>query len=312
MTLTIIVPVFNEELAMPIFFEEFKKASTALPKVAMTVLFVNDGSSDTTLEVAKDLSKKDNRIKYISLSRNFGKEAAMLAGLKAAKTDLVAIMDVDGQDPFSMLVEMVEELKNDENLDVVGSRRVSRKGEPPIRSLCAKIFYKMIQKISHTKIVDGARDFRVMRLNVVEAILEMSEVNRFSKGIFAYVGFNTKWLEYENIERSAGETKWSFFKLVRYSLSAIVAFSTAPLVFASFVGILFCIISFVVIVFVVTRALIFGDPTTGWPSMISIVLFVGGIQLFCVGVLGQYLSKTYLESKRRPTYFIREDNLNDK
>lgn len=311
MTLTIIVPVFNEELAMPIYFEEFKKAANQLKDIAMTALFVNDGSSDKTLEVAKNLAKQDDRVKYISLSRNFGKEAAMLAGLKAAKTDLVAIMDVDGQDPFSMLVEMVETLKSDENLDVVGARRVSRKGEPPIRSLCAKIFYKMIQKISHTKIVDGARDFRVMRLNVVKAILEMSEVNRFSKGIFAYVGFNAKWLEYENIERSAGETKWSFWKLFRYSLSAIVAFSTAPLVFASLVGIIFCIISFAVIVFVVVRALIFGDPTTGWPSMISIILFVSGIQLFCVGVLGQYLSKTYLESKRRPAFFVREDNLDE-
>ena len=311
MTLTIIVPVFNEEEAIRIYYEEFKKAASQLPSIALTALFVNDGSGDNTLKVAKELAAVDSRVKYISLSRNFGKEAAMLAGLKAVKSDLVAIMDVDGQHPFNILIEMVNSLQEDENLDVVAARRVSRKGEPMIRSFCARFFYKMIQRISQTKIVDGAQDFRVMRFNVVSAILEMSEVNRFSKGIFAYVGFNTKWIECENIERTVGETKWSFFKLVRYSLGAVVAFSTAPLVFASVIGILFCIISFIVIIFVIARALIFGDPTAGWPSMVSIILFVSGIQLFCVGVLGQYLSKTYLESKRRPVFFIREGNLDE-
>ena len=297
--ISIIVPCYNEEEAMPIFYEEIIKVAQEMKKVEFEFIFVNDGSKDKTLQVARELSKKDKRVRYVSFSRNFGKEAAMLAGLEAAKGDYVAIMDVDLQDPPALIPDMYNYIKN-EHYDCVATRRVTRKGEPKIRSFFARCYYKLINKISKTEIVDGARDFRLMTRQMVDSILELKEYNRFSKGIFSWVGYETKWLEYENVERVAGTTKWSFWKLFGYSLESIVAFSTAPLAIASIVGILFCIISFIMILVIIIKTLAFGDPVAGWPSMICIIFLVSGIQLFCLGIIGQYLSKAYLEVKKRP------------
>ena len=303
--ISIIVPCYNEEEAMPIFYEEIVKVAKNMKKVDFEFIFVNDGSKDKTLEVARNLHDKDKRVRYVSFSRNFGKEAGMLAGLEASRGDYVAIMDVDLQDPPHLIEEMYETLKI-EDYDCVATRRVSRDGEPPIRSFFARCYYKLINKISKTEIVDGARDFRLMTRQMVDSILELKEYNRFSKGIFSWVGYNTKWLEYKNVERVAGTTKWSFWKLFLYSLESIVAFSTVPLSIAAVMGILFCLIAFIMIIFIVVKTLTVGDPVAGWPSLVCIIFFVSGVQLFCLGVIGQYLAKTYLEVKNRPVYIIKE------
>lgn len=303
--LTMVVPAYNEEEALPIFYAEALRVEKELPGVEIEYLFIDDGSSDGTLEVLRDLHKKDARVRYVSFSRNFGKEAAIYAGLQNAAGDYVAILDADLQDPPALLPEMLQAIE-EEGYDCVGSRRVTRKGEPPIRSFFARMFYHIMKKISNADIVDGARDFQLMNRKVVKAILSMGEYNRFSKGIFGWVGFRKKWLEYENIERSAGETKWSFWKLFLYALDGIVAFSTAPLVIASVMGMVFCLVAFVAIIFIIVRTLIFGDPTSGWPSMVCIIIFIAGIQLLCMGILGQYMAKTYLETKQRPLYLVEE------
>mgnify|MGYP001105195907 FL=1 len=307
--ISIIVPCYNEEQAIPFFYDEITKTVEEM-KNNFEFIFINDGSKDKTIEVIKEYSKKDKRVKYIHFSRNFGKEAAMLAGLKLSTGDYVAIMDADLQDPPSLLPQMLNILEDPNNdYDCVGTRRVTRKGEPPIRSLFARMFYKIINKMSKIEMVDGARDYRLMSRQMVDSILELGEYNRYSKGLFQFVGYNTKWLEYENVERVAGETKWSFWKLFLYAIEGIVAFSTAPLAISSIAGILFCIISFIMIIIIIAKTIIFGDPTAGWPSLVCIIFFVSGIQLFCLGIIGQYLSKTYLETKKRPIYIIKETNI---
>ena len=302
--LSIVVPCYNEEEAIPYFYEEINKVSKEM-KNDFEFIFVNDGSKDNTIDIVKDLSKKDKRVKYINFSRNFGKEAAMLAGLELSSGDYVTMMDADLQDPPSLLPEMVR-LIEEENYDCVGTRRVTRKGEPPIRSFFARMFYKIINKMSKVEMVDGARDFRLMTRQMVNSILELKEYNRYSKGLFSFVGYNTKWLEYENVERVAGETKWSFWKLFKYALEGITAFSTTPLIFSSIIGLIFCLVAFISIIFIIVKTLVYGDPTAGWPSMACIIVFVSGIQLFTIGIIGQYLSKTYLEVKKRPIYIIKE------
>ena len=307
--ISIIVPCYNEEQAIPFFYDEITKIVEEM-KNNFEFIFINDGSKDKTIEVIKEYSKKDKRVKYIHFSRNFGKEAAMLAGLKLSTGGYVAIMDADLQDPPSLLPQMLNILEDPNNdYDCVGTRRVTRKGEPPIRSLFARMFYKIINKMSKIEMVDGARDYRLMSRQMVDSILELGEYNRYSKGLFQFVGYNTKWLEYENVERVAGETKWSFWKLFLYAIEGIVAFSTAPLAISSIAGILFCIISFIMIIIIIAKTIIFGDPTAGWPSLVCIIFFVSGIQLFCLGIIGQYLSKTYLETKKRPIYIIKETNI---
>ena len=303
--ISVIVPCYNEEAAIPYFYEEIKKISIEMKKMDFEYLFINDGSNDKTLEILKELSKEDKKVRYISFSRNFGKEAAIYAGLENASGDYVTIMDADLQDPPSMLPEMYRLIK-EEGYDTVGTRRITRKGEPPIRSFFARCFYKIINKMSKVEMVDGARDYRLMTKQVVDAILSLQEYNRYSKGLFSFVGFKTKWLEYENIERVAGETKWSFWKLFKYAIEGIVAFTTVPLSLASILGVILCFVSFIAIIFIIIKTLIFGDPVGGWPSMICILLFVSGIQLLCMGIIGQYLAKTYLETKRRPIYIIKE------
>lgn len=305
MKLSLVVPAYNEEEALPIFYDEVMKVEKELVDVEIEFLFVDDGSKDKTLEVIRVLNEKDNRVHYVSFSRNFGKEAAIYAGLENATGDYVAILDADLQDPPSLLPEMLR-IVTEDDYECVGTRRVDRKGEPLIRSWFARQFYKIMNKISSADIVDGARDFQLMSRKVVNAILSMGEYNRFFKGIFGWVGFKRKWLEYENIERAAGETKWSFWGLFIYALDGILAFSTAPLVISSIMGMLFCIAAFVFIVIIVVRTLVFGDPTAGWPSMICILLLVSGVQLLCIGILGQYVAKTYLETKRRPLYLVQE------
>ena len=305
-----VVPCYNEEAALHYYYKEMSRVMDEMNDVDFELLFINDGSKDKTIEVIKEYSKKDKRVKYIHFSRNFGKEAAMLAGLKLSTGDYVAIMDADLQDPPSLLPKMLSILEDPNNdYDCVGTRRVTRKGEPPIRSLFARMFYKIINKMSKIEMVDGARDYRLMSRQMVDSILELGEYNRYSKGLFQFVGYNTKWLEYENVERVAGETKWSFWKLFLYAIEGIVAFSTAPLAISSIAGILFCIISFIMIIIIIAKTIIFGDPTAGWPSLVCIIFFVSGIQLFCLGIIGQYLSKTYLETKKRPIYIIKETNI---
>ena len=304
---TLIVPCYNEEEALPIFYNAVCGVTEKLPEYDVSLLFVNDGSKDGTLKVMKELAAKDERVTYISFSRNFGKEAAMYAGFCNAKGDYVAVMDADMQDPPDLLPQMLKILETDE-YDSVATRRVTREGEPPIRSFFARMFYKIINKISDADIVDGARDFRLMKQEMVKTIVEMGEYNRFSKGIFGWIGFRTKWLPFENVERVAGETKWSFWKLFKYSLDGIVNFSQAPLSIASFTGLFLTIVSFFAVLFVVVRRLIFGDPVAGWASTVSIILFIGGVQLLCMGIIGQYLAKTYMEVKKRPHYIIAETN----
>lgn len=304
--LSVIVPCYNEEENIAYFYSELLKHTGFLDekKMDLEILYVDDGSTDGTLSEIKKLHEKDGRVHLISFSRNFGKESAMYAGLENAKGDYVVMMDVDLQDPPALLREMFSWLE--QGYDSVATRRVSRKGEPPIRSFFARTFYRLMKKISKTEIVDGARDYRLMTRQMVDAILSMKEYNRFTKGIFGWVGFKTKWLEFENVERLKGETKWSFWKLFLYSLDGITAFSTAPLMLASVVGLFFCLFAFAMIIFIIVRKLIFDDPVSGWASMVCIMLMTGGVQFFCVGILGQYLAKTYMEVKRRPIYIARE------
>lgn len=310
--ISIVVPCYNEQESLPLFYEAIVKVAKKMSKkVIFEFLFVNDGSRDQTLDIARKLAKKDERVHYISFSRNFGKEAAMYAGLEHASGDYIAVMDADLQDPPEMLLEMYDLIKQ-EDYDCVGTRRVTRKGEPPIRSFFARCFYKIINRMSKVEMVDGARDFRLMSRQMVDSILSMKEYNRYSKGLFSFVGFQTKWLEYENVERVAGQTKWSFWKLLLYAMDGIIAFSTAPLSIAVIVGIVFCLISFIMILVIVIKTLCFGDPVGGWPSMVCILFFLSGIQLFCTGVIGAYLSKTYLETKHRPIYIIKETEKDQK
>lgn len=308
MLISVVVPCYNEAAALPYFFPEIRKVADILSAtydLCCEFVFVNDGSKDGTLTLLRGFAVEDQRVRYISLSRNFGKESAMYAGLKNAKGDYIAIMDADMQDPPTLLPEMYAVLRSGE-YDSVATRRVDRKGEPPIRSFFARCFYKLINKISDTDIVDGARDFRLMKRQMVDAILSMGEYNRFSKGIFGWVGFRTKWLPYENVERVAGETKWSFWRLFKYSIQGIVAFSTVPLVLSSVMGILFCILAFIMVLWIFFKTLVFGDPVGGWPSLACMIMFMGGIQLLCMGILGQYLAKTYMETKKRPIYIVGE------
>lgn len=305
--ISVVVSCYNEEKALPLFYEEMERVRKKDFEgiVEFEYIFVNDGSKDNTLKIIKELNQKDPKVRYISFSRNFGKEAAMYAGLEAAEGDYVTLMDADLQDPPALLKQMYDAIKN-EGYDSVGTRRVTRKGEPPIRSFFARMFYKIINKMSNIEMVDGARDYRLMKRQVVDAILSLKEYNRYSKGLFSFVGFDTKWIEYENVERVAGETKWSFWKLFKYALEGITAFSTTPLIFSSIIGLIFCVVAFIAIIFIIVKTLIYGDPTAGWPSMACIIVFVSGIQLFTIGIIGQYLSKTYLEVKKRPIYIIKE------
>lgn len=305
--LSVIVPCYNEEESVALFYEEFVKNDAFFKEknIEVELLYIDDGSKDKTVSEVKALREKDERVHLVSFSRNFGKEAAMYAGLQKSKGDYVVLMDVDLQDPPSLLPEMFSYIED--GYDSVATRRVSRKGEPPIRSFFARRFYRLMKKISKTEIMDGARDYRLMTRQMVDAILSMEEYNRFTKGIFGWVGFDTKWLEYENVERAKGETKWNFWKLLLYSFEGIVAFSTAPLMIASLVGVFFCILAFLMIVFIVVRKLMFGDPVSGWPSLVCIILMTSGVQFFCTGILGQYLAKTYMEVKKRPIYLVKEE-----
>lgn len=308
--ITVVVPCYNEEQALPYFIPEIQQVAKTLEtqyQVALEVLLVNDGSKDGTLSLMRTYAGQYQNVRYLSFSRNFGKEAAIYAGLEHAKGDYVAIMDADMQDPPALLPQMYEILR-DEPYDSVATRRVDRAGEPPIRSFFARTFYKLINRISDADIVDGARDYRLMKRAMVDAILSMKEYNRFSKGIFGWVGFRTKWLPYENVQRVAGETKWSFWKLFLYSIEGIVAFSTAPLAMASVFGIITCLCAALALCFILVRTILFGDPVEGWPSMMCVMLFLGGIQLLSIGVIGQYLAKTYLETKHRPIYILQESS----
>ncbi|MBR1709083.1 MAG: glycosyltransferase family 2 protein [Clostridia bacterium] len=309
-TVALIIPCYNEQEVLPVFYKTVTEVFDKLPQYAFKLLFVNDGSRDETLSILRDLAKKDSRVTYLSFSRNFGKEAAMYAGFCNVDADAVAVMDADLQDPPSLLPEMLSILEN-EDYDSVATRRVTREGEPPIRSFFARRFYRLINRISDADVVDGARDFRLMRREMVEAIVAMSEYNRFSKGIFGWIGFKTKWLPYKNVERAAGQTKWSFWGLVKYSIDGITNFSQAPLSIASYSGIVFMMIAFIMVIFVAVRRLIFGDPVAGWASTICIILFIAGIQLMCIGIMGQYMAKTYMEVKKRPHFIISETNCED-
>lgn len=308
--LTVIVPCYNEEQAIPYFYAEMKRTigtfEEKFPETAFELLFIDDGSKDRTLHCIKELRGKDARVHYVSFSRNFGKEAAIYAGLNKSNGDYVVIMDADLQDPPSLLAEMYAAV-TEEGYDSAATRRVTRKGEPLVRSFFARCFYRLINGISRTEIVDGARDYRIMTRQMVDAILSMGEYNRFTKGIYGWVGFETKWIAYENVERVAGETKWSFWKLFLYSLEGIIAFSTAPLAIAGMLGFLFTVLAFIMIIFIICRTLLYGDPTSGWPSMVCIIVFIGGIQLFSIGIVGQYLAKTYLETKHRPIFIAKEE-----
>ena len=304
--LSIIVPCYNEEAALPLFYREVTRVLCEMGE-EYELIFVNDGSRDGTLGVLKTLAESDERVTYFSFSRNFGKESAMYAGFCNARGDYVAVMDADLQDPPALLPQMLAALQSDE-FDSVATRRVSRAGEPPVRSWFARRFYRMINRISDADIVDGARDYRLMKRSMVEAILAMDEYNRFSKGIFGWVGFRTKWLAYENVARVAGETKWSFWKLCKYAVDGIINFSQAPLSIASWFGMFMTALSFVMLVIIVLRRLIFGDPVAGWASTICVIIFIGGLQLFCLGIMGQYIAKTYMETKRRPHFIVAESN----
>ena len=306
--ISIIVPCYNEEQAIPFFYEEITKTADNLKKYDFEFIFVNDGSKDKTIDIVKEYAKKDKRVKYIHFSRNFGKEAAMYAGLDLSTGDYVTIMDADLQDPPSLLPEMIKGL-DEEGYDCVATKSTSRNGYSFLRKTFTKWFYKIISKISKTEMVAGARDYRLMTRQMVDSVLEMKEYNRYSKGLFEFVGYNVKWIDFENQERVAGTTKWSFWKLFMYAIEGIVAFSTAPLAIASVAGFLFCLISFIMIIVIIIKTLIFGDPTSGWPSLVCIIFFVSGVQLFCLGIIGEYLSKTYLETKKRPIYIIKETNM---
>lgn len=310
MKLSLIIPCYNEEAALPFIYKELTAVSEQLQNYQIEYLFINDGSTDRTLAILKDLAASDKRIKYYSFSRNFGKEAAMYAGFCNTDGDYVAVMDADMQDPPSLLPQMLQILETGE-YDSVATRRVSRAGEPPIRSFFARKFYKIINRISDADIVDGARDFRLMKRSMIDAIVELNEYNRFSKGIFGWIGFRTYWLSYENVERVAGETKWNFWKLFKYAIDGIINFSQVPLSLASYGGVFLTFVSFVAIIFVIVRRLVFGDPVDGWASLVCIITFIGGVQLFCMGIMGQYLSKTYMETKKRPHFIVAESNDGD-
>ena len=303
--ISIVVPCHNEEEMVPIFHKEITAVSEQLPDAVFEMIFVNDGSKDATLAELKRLASLDERVHYLSFSRNFGKEAAMVAGLRHATGNYVAVMDADLQDPPALLVEMVALIRTGE-YDCIGTKRLDRKGEPPIRSFFARQFYQLINRISATEIVDGARDFRLMTRQMVDAVLEMTEYNRFSKGIFSWVGFETKYLSYENQERVAGKTTWSFWSLFKYSLDGIVAFSEAPLAIAAFTGFLSFAVAILAALILTVRTLVFGNATSGWTSLIVIILGMGGLQLLCLGILGKYLGKTFMETKRRPLYILKE------
>lgn len=307
MLLSVIVPCYNEEENVSYFYDELMKNRSFFDErnMEVEVIYVDDGSVDNTVPEVKKLSEKDNNVKLVSFSRNFGKESAIFAGLQKSRGDFIVLMDADLQDPPALLPTMFGYI--DEGYDSVATRRVSRKGEPPIRSFFARKFYKIMNKISKTDIVDGARDYRLMKRPMVDAILSMGEYNRFSKGIFGWVGFKTKWVEFENVERLKGETKWNFWGLFLYSLEGILAFSTAPLAIASFLGVLFCFLAFVLIIFIIVRSFFWTDPTSGWQSMVCIISLVSGVQLLCMGIIGQYLAKTYLEVKDRPKYIVKEE-----
>ena len=306
--LSIVVPCYNEEPVLQLFYDAIQKVAPNLP-TELEFVFVDDGSRDGTLQKIQQLHAQDPRVRFVSFSRNFGKEAALLAGLDHARGDVVVTMDADLQDPPALLPEMYQLIQTGD-YDQVGTRRVTRKGEPPIRSFFARRFYRLINHMSKVELVDGARDYRMMTRPVVDALISMREYNRFSKGLFEFVGFRTKWLEYENIERAAGETKWSFWKLFAYAIEGICAFSTVPLVLAALLGVIFCLIAFIMVIIIIIRTLAFGDPVSGWPSLICVILLLGGLQLLALGIIGQYLAKTYLETKHRPVYIVRltEDN----
>lgn len=308
--ISVVVPCYNEQRALPFYYDKMKEVMALLPELSFEIIIVDDGSTDGTLETAKQLAKSDERIRYISFSRNFGKEAAMYAGLKNASGKYTAIMDADLQDPPEMLPEMYRVI-TEEGYDAVGTRRVTRKGEPPVRSFFARKFYKIMSRISKANMVDGARDYRLMNRKYVDALLSLGEYNRFSKGLFGWVGFKVKWLEFENVNRIAGETKWSFGQLFLYSLDGIVAFSNVPLYMASIAGIGSFIAAIAAMIFIIVRRLVFGDPVAGWASTVVIILFIGGIQLLSIGILGLYLSKLYLEAKNRPIYLLDETNIKD-
>jgi glycosyltransferase involved in cell wall biosynthesis len=307
--ISVVVPMYNERDSLGILYGELKRAAEELPDYGFEYVFVSDGSTDGTLERLRNLAEQDGRIRYLSFSRNFGKEAALYAGLSCAKGDFVATMDADMQDPPSLLPKMVH-LLEEGGYDSIATRRVDRIGEPVIRSFCARCFYRVMGSLSQIDIADGARDYRLMTRQMVDAVLSVSEHNRFSKGIFAWVGFETRWLEYTNVERAAGETKWDFWKLVRYSIDGIINFSDVPLRLSSYLGLILTVLSFLAILVEVFRALVFGDPVAGWPSLVCIITFLGGIQLFCMGIMGQYIARTYMEVKRRPHYIVKESNLN--
>ena len=308
--ISLIVPCYNEEEVLPLFYQEVTRVAEQMGEYDFEFLFVDDGSKDGTMRVIKAFADQDQRVKYVSFSRNFGKEAAMYAGFTHASGDYVAVMDADLQDPPALLPEMMDAIKN-EGYDSVATRRVTRKGEPPIRSFFARCFYKLMRRISKTEMVDGARDYRLMTRHFVNSLLELGEYNRFSKGLYGWVGYKTKWLEYENVERAAGETKWSFWKLLLYSIEGIVAFSAAPLAIAAVSGIICCVLAFLFILFIVIRTLMFGDPVAGWPSLVCIILLIGGLQLLSIGILGEYLAKTYLEVKNRPIFICKESNIRE-
>jgi glycosyltransferase involved in cell wall biosynthesis len=307
MKISLVIPCYNEEESLPLFYEELKRVSSEMSDYDFEMLFIDDGSKDKTLETLQNFAKDDERVKYIAFSRNFGKEAAMYAGFCNSTGDYTAVMDADMQDPPSLLPEMVKILESGE-YDSVATRRTTRKGEPKIRSFFARMFYKIMNKVSDADVVDGARDFRLMKREMVDAIVDMCESNRFSKGIFGWVGFKTYWMEYENVERVAGKTKWSFWKLFKYSIDGITNFSSTPLKISSFMGFIFTLISLIMTVFVFVRALVYQDPVQGWPSLVCIILFIGGVQLFCIGIIGQYISKMYIETKKRPHYIIAKTN----
>ena len=302
--ISVIVSCYNEEESLPLFYKEISKVMESMSNYQFELIFVNDGSKDNTLKIIKELNSQDKKVRYVSFSRNFGKEAAMLAGLDYSTGDYVTLMDSDLQDPPKMLPEMVKYIEED--YDCVGTRRVTRKGEPPIRSFFARRFYKIINHMSKVEMVDGARDYRLMTRQMVDSIISCREYNRYSKGLWSFVGYKTKWIEFENVERVAGETKWSFWKLFKYAIEGIVAFTTVPLTIAAFLGILFCIIAFIMILVIICKTLIWGDPVGGWPSLACIIIFVSGIQLFFMGIFGEYLAKTYLETKKRPIYIVKE------
>ena len=308
--ISLIIPCYNEEAGLGILYKALTEVSAKMSEYDFEYLFINDGSKDSTLDLITEFADGDPRVKYISFSRNFGKEAAMYAGFCNAKGDYVTVMDSDMQDPPSLLPQMVEILEQGE-YDSVATRRVTRAGEPPIRSFFARAFYKIINRISDANVVDGARDFRLMRREMVDTIVSMGEANRFSKGIFGWIGFKTYWLSYENVERAAGETKWSFWKLIKYAIDGMVNFSQAPLMISAWVGFFFVLVSLLAIVFVFVRKLVYGGSVEGWASLVCIMLFIAGVQLFCMGVMGSYLAKIYQESKHRPHYIVGKTNIDD-